>query len=54
MPVGQGDTDWTPVVQACLETGIPWAFVEQERWQKDAFVCMAESFDWMLQQGFRP
>ena len=54
MPVGQGDTDWAPVVRACLETEVPWAFAEQERWQKDAFVCMAESFDWMLQQGFRP
>lgn len=54
MPVGQGDADWGPVVRACREAEIPWAFAEQERWQKDAFVCMAESFDWMLQQGFRP
>lgn len=54
VPVGQGDTDWAPVVRACLEADIPWAFAEQERWDKDAFICMKESFEWLLQQGFRP
>lgn len=51
-PVGQGETDWAPVVSACLEAEIPWAFAEQETWRKDAFLCLKESFDWMLDQGF--
>lgn len=51
-PIGQGVTDWAPVVRACLEADIPWAFAEQESWQKDAFVCMDENFQWMLKQGF--
>lgn len=53
-PVGQGETDWPPIVAACQKADIPWVFAEQERWQKDAFVCMKESFDWLLSQNFMP
>ena len=52
VPVGQGDTDWAPMVKACLEENIPWAFAEQEIWDRDAFDCMKESFDWLVCQGF--
>lgn len=44
MPLGQGDTDWKPIVQACVEAGVQYCFIEQEKWQKDAFECMADSF----------
>ena len=47
VPAGQGDTDWTGVVEACLDVGIPYAFVEQERWDRDPFECLKEALDWM-------
>lgn len=47
VPAGQGDTDWTGVVKACLETEIPYAFVEQERWSRDPYVCLKEAMDWL-------
>lgn len=47
VPVGQGDTDWEDAVSACRETGLRWIFAEQERWEKDAFVCMRESLEWL-------
>lgn len=46
VPTGQGDTDWTRVVEACLEVGVPYAFVEQERWANDPFECLKEALDW--------
>ena len=54
VPVGQGVTDWSAAVDACRETGVRWAFAEQERWEKDAFLCMRESLDAMRAWGFEP
>lgn len=51
-PVGQGCTDWSAAVAACRETGVPWAFTEQETWEKDAFLCMRESLAAMRAWGF--
>lgn len=53
-PVGQGRTDWRAAVAACKETRVPWAFTEQETWDKDAFECMRESLDAMRRWGFEP
>lgn len=53
-PVGQGRTDWRAAVAACKETCVPWAFTEQETWDKDAFECMRESLDAMRRWGFEP
>ncbi len=50
VPAGQGDTDWTGVVQACLDAGVPYAFVEQEKWDRDPYDCMKEAMDWLEQQ----
>ena len=46
-PAGQGATDWSGVVGACLETGVSYAFVEQESWEKDPFECLKEALDWL-------
>lgn len=51
VPVGQGVIDWKPVIRACKETGVKWIFVEQERWEKDAFLCMAESLAFLQKMG---
>lgn len=47
VPAGQGDTNWKGVVQACLDAGVPYGFVEQERWEKDPYICMKEAMDWL-------
>jgi sugar phosphate isomerase/epimerase len=50
VPAGQGDTDWTGVVEACVETGVEYGFAEQERWQGDPFDRLKEAFDWLAGQ----
>lgn len=47
MPAGQGDTDWSGVVRACLDAEIPYAFVEQERWNRDPYDCLKEAMVWL-------
>lgn len=47
VPAGQGDTDWTDTAAACLRAGIPYAFVEQEKWDRDPFDCLKEALDWL-------
>ena len=54
VPVGQGLIDWKPVIRVCEETGVRWIFAEQERWEKDAFQCMAESLDFLREMGVEP
>ena len=47
VPAGQGDTNWNGVVKACLDADVPYGFVEQERWEKDPYVCLKEAMDWL-------
>lgn len=47
VPAGQGDTDWTGVVRACLDAQIPYGFVEQERWNRDPYACLQEAMQWL-------
>ena len=50
VPAGQGDTNWSGVVKACLDAKIPYAFVEQERWDRDPYVCLKEAMDWLTNE----
>lgn len=45
-PVGQGCTDFPRITAACLRAGVPYALVEQEVWDRDAFQCIREGFDY--------
>ncbi len=47
VPAGQGEARWNGVVAACLEAGIPYAFVEQERWDRNPYDCLKEAMDWL-------
>lgn len=47
VPPGQGDIDWTGVFPACLETGVEYAFAEQETWDGDPFDCLRQGLDWI-------
>lgn len=53
VPAGQGDTNWNGVVKACLEAGVPYAFVEQERWDRDPYSCLKEAMNWLDQEIHR-
>ena len=50
VPAGQGETNWTGVVTACLEAKVPYGFAEQERWGRDPYVCLREAMDWVAQE----
>lgn len=50
VPAGQGDTDWTGVTAACLKASVPYAFVEQETWDRDPFDCLHEALEWLKSQ----
>lgn len=47
VPAGQGEVNWAGVVRACLEGNVPYAFVEQERWNRDPYVCLKEAMGWL-------
>lgn len=47
VPAGQGDMDWTGTVEACRETEVPYAFAEQERWDRDPYDCLGEALTWL-------
>ncbi|MGI6176767.1 MAG: sugar phosphate isomerase/epimerase family protein [Christensenellales bacterium] len=51
VPIGQGKIDWLPIFDACSRTGVKWGLAEQESWQKDAFVCAKESFNYISSHG---
>lgn len=51
VPAGQGDTRWEGVVTACLEAGVPYAFAEQETWDRDPYDCLLEAMDWIRSQS---
>ncbi len=52
MPLGAGRTDWQPIAEACVKSGVKWAFAEQEKWQKDAFECAADSLSYLCTLEF--
>ena len=49
--MGQGVINWPPLLAAARDAGVPWVFAEQETWEQDAFVCMAQSLDYLQKQG---
>lgn len=51
VPTGQGEIDWPPILAACGRTGVRWALAEQERWEKDPFLCAQESREYLLKNG---
>ena len=50
VPAGQGDVCWDGVVEACLQAGVPYAFAEQETWEKDPFLCLGEALEWITER----
>lgn len=50
VPAGQGEIEWEPAIEACIETGVPYGFVEQESWTRDPFDCLQEAYAWLQEQ----
>jgi len=50
VPAGQGEVNWAGVVRACLEENIPYGFAEQEKWDRDPYICMKEAMDWLEEE----
>ena len=50
VPAGQGETRWDGVVRACLDAGVPYAFAEQETWDRDPYECLKEAMDWVADE----
>lgn len=52
MPLGEGETDWTPLGLACVKAGVKYIFAEQEQWDRDAFDCAAASYRYLQKMDF--
>ncbi len=46
-PVGQGVIEWADIYKACNETDVKYCFAEQENWEKDAFECLADCYQYI-------
>ena len=47
VPAGQGQVDWTGVLDACAR--VDYGFVEQEVWDTDPFACVQSALAWLKQ-----
>lgn len=47
VPVGQGGIRWSGAAEACVKTGVKYAFAEQERWEGDPFERLNEGFSYL-------
>lgn len=52
-PVGGGNLNWERIFRAAAETGVQYAFIEQDKcYDKDPFACLAESLAFCRANGF--
>ena len=47
VPAGQGEVNWEGVMEACRDAGVPYGFAEQEKWDRDPYLCLKEALDWL-------
>ena len=53
-PVGEGNFDWKKIMQACDDTGVQYAFIEQDNAvETDPLLCMRKSIDNLTALGGR-
>ena len=53
-PVGEGNFDWKKIMQACDDTGVQYAFIEQDNAvETDPLLCMKKSIDNLTALGGR-
>jgi sugar phosphate isomerase/epimerase len=49
--VGEGNLNWPGIIEACLETGVQWAAVEQDVCRSDPFESLRISFKYLSENG---
>ena len=51
--VGDGEIDWDDIISACNESGVQYAYVEQDLcYDDDPFECMKRSYEYLTKKGF--
>lgn len=51
-PIGTGNLNWKAILQACEETGITYALIEQDNAvETDSLACMRQSHDYLASIG---
>ena len=50
--VGEGNLDWDKIIEACDEAGAQWALVEQDTCNRDPFISLKMSYDYLTTKGF--
>jgi len=51
--IGQGNINWPPIAEACVNAGVEWYCVEQDRTVLDEFECLKISIDYMRSIGVK-
>ncbi len=49
--VGEGNLNWQGIIEACKETGVKWAAVEQDVCKRDPFESLAMSRQYLKKMG---
>lgn len=49
--IGEGNLNWEAIIQACLDTGVKYALVEQDYSSRDPFDSLAISYDYLASRG---
>lgn len=44
---GSGIVNWQGVVAACLDAGVQYGLVEQEKWEEDPYICLGRALTWL-------
>ena len=51
-PVGDGNLDWDEIIEACKESGVKYALIEQDNcFGADPFECLKRSYDFLISKG---
>lgn len=51
-PIGEGNMDWANLIPACVESGVEWIAIEQDKCYRDAFDCLKSSYDYLARPQF--
>lgn len=49
--IGEGNLNWEAIIQACLDTNVKYALVEQDTSTRDPFDSLAISYDYLASRG---
>lgn len=52
-PIGEGNMDWAHLIPACLDSGVEWIAIEQDKCYRDGFDCLQASYDYLARPEFK-